>query len=130
MKPFTSGELEVMQVLWRHGSLKPAEIQVRFPRPIQNAALRSVLLVLLEKGHVTRRKEGKAYFYEARTRSQHTLSQTVRRLADIFSGGSAAALIARMIETSELTAAEIEELKRLADQKTGQKEGRDDPSRS
>ena len=43
MKPFTSGELEVMQVLWQHGSLKPAEIQARFPRPIQNAALRSVL---------------------------------------------------------------------------------------
>ena len=130
MKPFTSGELEVMQVLWQHGSLKPAEIQARFPRPIQNAALRSVLLVLLEKGHVTRRKEGKAYFYEARTRSQRTLRQTVRRLADIFSGGSAAALIARMIETSELTAAEIEELKRLADQKAGQKGGRDDSPRS
>ena len=68
--PFTPGELEVMQVLWRHGPLKPGEIQRRFPRPIRNAALRSVLLVLLEKGHVTRDKEGRAYRYEARTAAQ------------------------------------------------------------
>jgi len=125
MKRLTDGELEVMQVLWRHGSLKPAEIQAHFPRPIQNAALRSVLLVLLDKGHVTRRKEGKAYYYEARTRRQRTLGQTVRRLAEVFSGGSAAALIAQMIETTELTAGEIEELKRLAERRAGGKEGND-----
>ncbi len=125
MKRLTDGELEVMQVLWRHGSLKPAEIQAHFPRPIQNAALRSVLLVLLDKGHVTRRKEGKAYYYEARTRRQRTLGQTVRRLAEVFSGGSAAALIAQMIETTELTAGEIEELKRLAERRAGEKEGKD-----
>ena len=53
MARFTEGELEVMQVLWEHGELKPGEIQERFPRGIRNAALRSVLLVLLEKGHVT-----------------------------------------------------------------------------
>jgi len=125
MKRLTDGELEVMQVLWRHGSLKPAEIQAHFPRPIQNAALRSVLLVLLDKGHVTRRKEGKAYYYEARTRRQRTLGQTVRRLAEVFSCGSAAALIAQMIETTELTAGEIEELKRLAERRAGEKEGKD-----
>ena len=50
MARFTEGELEVMQVLWEHGALKPGEIQERFPRGIRNAALRSVLLVLLEKG--------------------------------------------------------------------------------
>ena len=123
MKPFTTGELEVMQVLWEHGSLKPAEIQERFPRPIRNAALRSVLLVLLEKGHVRRTRVGKAYFYEARTRRQRTLAQTVRRLADVFSGGSAAALIAQMIETSDLKPEEVRELKRIADEK--QESGKD-----
>ena len=109
MKPFTPGELEVMQVLWKHGELKPAEIEARFPRAIRNAALRSVLLVLLDKGHITRKKVGKAYYYAARTRSQRTLGQTVRRLADVFSGGSAAALIAQMIETSDLSPEEIRE---------------------
>lgn len=114
MKLFTPGELEVMQVLWAHGELKPSEIQERFPRDIRNAALRSVLLVLLEKEHVVRKKIGKAYYYAARTRKGRTLKQTVHRLAEIFSGGSKAALIAQMIETSDLSPEEVMELRRLA----------------
>ena len=34
MPRFTQGELEIMRILWKHGELKPAEIQEHFPRPI------------------------------------------------------------------------------------------------
>ena len=47
---FTQCELEVMQILWGHGELKPVEIQERYSRPIKNAAVRFQLKVLLEKG--------------------------------------------------------------------------------
>src|SRR5688572_10823277 len=87
MDPFTPSELEVMQVLWQHGRLKPAEIEARFPRPIRNAALRSILLILLEKGHVVRRKVGKAFYYEAKTPSAGTLRSMARKLAEVFCGG-------------------------------------------
>ena len=70
MNSFTPGELEIMQVLWEFGSLKPAEIQANFPRTIRNAALRSALLVLMEKGHIERKKVGKAYYYSAITPSR------------------------------------------------------------
>ena len=117
MVTFTPGELEIMQVLWEHGSLKPAEIQDKFPRPIRNAALRSALLVLMEKGHIARKKVGKAYFYSARTPRESTLSRMARRMADIFCGGSKAALIAQLIETEELSREDIEELQRIARKK-------------
>ena len=68
MNGFTKGELEVMQVLWEHGLLKPGELQEHFLRPIGNAALRSVLLVLLEKEHVIRVRKGRAYYYKAKHR--------------------------------------------------------------
>jgi hypothetical protein len=42
--------------------MKPAELQQRFPWDIKNPALRSHLTILLAKGHVKRRKVGKAYF--------------------------------------------------------------------
>ena len=119
MALFTPGELEVMQVLWEHDALKPSEIQGEFHRPIRNAALRSVLLVLLEKGHVTRRKVGKAYHYKARTPRQSTLKKMTRRLADVFCGGSSAALIAHLIESEELSEEDIRELKRIAEMKAG-----------
>jgi len=107
---FTSGELEVMQVLWEHGKLKPAEIQKKFPRPIKNAALRSQLLILLEKGHVKREKIGKAYYYTAKTPPQRTLKHMVHELANVFFSGSRTALIAQLIQMENLSEDDIREL--------------------
>ena len=72
MPRFTQGELEVMRILWTRGELKPAEIHAHFPRKIKNPSLRSYLAILLEKGHVVRRRVGKAYYYRAKTRREST----------------------------------------------------------
>ena len=48
----TTAELEVMQVLWEHGELKPGEIQELLERDIKNPALRSILSILVETGLV------------------------------------------------------------------------------
>src|SRR5687768_13530960 len=74
MTKFTEVELEVMNILWEHGELKPAEVIEHYPRPIQNSAVRSFLAVLLKKGHVTRRKVGKAYYYKAKTPREQSFS--------------------------------------------------------
>lgn len=117
----TPGEIEVMRVLWEHGGeMSPPEIEARFPRPIKNAALRFQLKILLEKGHVTRRRVGKAYFYKAVTPRQRTFKSMARRMADIFFGGSAAGLIAELIKTEKLSDDEIRELENIAKGKTGQ----------
>ena len=114
MELFTKGELEVMRVLWEHGELTPPQIEERFPRPIGNAALRSVLLVLMEKGHVVRTRMGKAYVYSARTPLEKELRGTIRRISDIFFGGSTKSLIARLLEDEKLTEDEIRELRDVA----------------
>ena len=129
MKHFTPGELEVMQVLWAHGRLKPAQIEELFPRPIKNAALRSLLLILLGKGHVVRRRVGKAYYYEARTPREGSLRSMTRRLAEVFCGGSTASLIAHLLETEKLSEADIAELQRIAAQKLERPRARKQPAR-
>lgn len=121
MSKFTKSELEVMQVLWEHGALKPAEIEELFPRPIKNAALRSLLLVLLEKGHVTRQMKGKAFFYKAKTPRENTFKKMARQMANIFCGGSPAALIAQLIKVEDLSAEDIQELQDIANKKIGNK---------
>lgn len=117
MVSFSAGELEVIQVLWTHGALKPAQIQEHFGRPVRNETLRSVLRVLLEKGHVTRVKVGKAYFYEARTPREGTFRRMTRKIADTFCGGSPTELIAQLIRSESLTAADIRELQRVTAEK-------------
>ena len=112
--PLTSGETEVMQVLWEYGKLKPTEIQARFARPIKNAALRFQLKILLEKKHVSRRKVGTAYYYSAITLRQGAFKKMSRRMAKIFCSGSAAGLIAELIKTESLSSEEVRDLQQLA----------------
>ena len=121
MTNFTPGEFDVMRVLWEHDSLKPAEIQRKFPRPIRNAALRSVLLVLMEKGHVTPPKGRESYVYKAKAPKHGALKKMARRLADAFAGGSSVALIAELIKTEKLSEADIHELKRITAEKAREK---------
>jgi BlaI family penicillinase repressor len=116
MQRFTPGELAVMRILWEHGELKPPEIREHFPREIKDPALRSYLAVLLEKGHVTRRRKGRAYYYRARTPRESAFRQNLKRLVDAFCEGSTEALLVRLIRAERLSEEELIELKRAAEQ--------------
>jgi len=118
MVRFTPGELEVMQVLWNESPLKPADIEARLERPIGNAALRSVLRVLLEKGHVKRGKQGKAYYYRPARPATASFRQMARKLADVFCGGSSFDLIAQLIKSEKLSEEDIRRLEQLARDRT------------
>lgn len=115
MSRLTPGELHVMRILWKHGELKPAEIQQHYPEPIKNPALRSYLAILLEKGHVSRRQVGKAYFYRAVTRRESAFRKTVRELVNAYCDGSTQALLVSLLRNEKLSDRELLELKRLAE---------------
>jgi len=115
MPRFTPGELKVMKLLWEHGELKPSELQDRFPEPIKNPALRSYLTTLLEKGHVVRRRVGRAYYYKAMTRSRSAFRTMLGELVDTYCGGSIQALVMNIIKAERLGEDELLKLKQLAD---------------
>ena len=123
--PLTPGELDVIRILWDHGELKPAEIEERFPRPIKNAALRSYLSILVQKGHVTRRPVGKAYFYRAKTQRESAFSRTLRDLINGYCAGSPETLMMALIKSERLSETELLRLKRLAEDDAMLLRGRD-----
>lgn len=116
MAQFTKGELEVMRILWKLGELKPAEIQERFPRKIRNSSLRSYLTILLDKGHVARRRVGKAYVYRAKTRRESTFRTMVRDVARVCCDGSVKSLLCQLIQSEKLSDEDLLELKRLSEE--------------
>ncbi|MDB5338457.1 MAG: blaI 12 [Planctomycetaceae bacterium] len=115
MSQFTSGELRVMQLLWEHGELKPGELQELHPVPIKNPALRSYLKILVDKGHVSRRRVGKAFFYKANTPRQRAFSTMLGDLVRIFCAGSVDELVMALVRKEKLSEDDLLELKRLAD---------------
>jgi predicted transcriptional regulator len=114
MTELNDTELEVLRILWEEHPLKPAEIQSRFPSPIENATLRSLLVSMVERNHLERRKQGKAFFYSPVARKPGMLRRFSRRLSDVFAGGSPATLIAELIRTENLSEEELEQLRSIA----------------
>lgn len=127
---FTPGELKVMQLLWQGGEMKPAEIQAAYPEPIKNAALRSYLSILLEKGHVKRRLVGKAYYYAAVTQEHSAFQNLLGQLVETFFGGSKQQLIMSLVESEKLTPEQIEQLKQAADAKKSDRAAKSETSRN
>lgn len=118
MPELSKNELEAMRVLWRKSDLKPADIQSEFSWPIENPTLRSMLVVLVEKGLVVREKRGKTFYYKAKSSERTLMSRMTHAMAQVFSGGSTADLIAQLIKNEKLSPQEIEQLRRIADEKT------------
>jgi BlaI family transcriptional regulator, penicillinase repressor len=116
MSKFTRGELEVMRILWKDGELKPPEIQERFPRQIKNQSLRSYLTILLEKGHIMRRRMGKAYYYRPKTRRQPAFRAVLNDLVRVYCDGSIDNLLCQLIRTQKLSEADLLELKRISEE--------------
>ncbi|MGL4461134.1 MAG: BlaI/MecI/CopY family transcriptional regulator [Planctomycetia bacterium] len=116
MSRFTAGELRVMQLLWEHGELKPSDLQRLYAEPIKNSALRSYLTILVDKGHVARRKDGKAFFYAAATPRQQAFSTMLGDLVKTFCAGSVPELMMTLVRKEKLSEDDLLELKRLADQ--------------
>jgi len=122
MASLDPNELEILQVLWEHGAMKPAEIQARLSRPVKNSALRWQLGLMVESKQLARRKVGKAFYYEARVPRLSAFQKLTRRLAEIFTGGSAAALIGQLIESQEdLSEEDVRALRRIAARKVNNK---------
>jgi predicted transcriptional regulator len=129
MPRFTAGEMEVMRILWENGELKPSEIQKQFPRPIKNAALRSYLTILVEKGHLLRRSVGKAFYYRAKTRRESTFRTMLGDLVNTFCGGSSEALLCHLLAKEKLSPEELLNLQRMAQEEPPKLEASPDSPR-
>jgi BlaI family transcriptional regulator, penicillinase repressor len=108
MNSLNQNELEALRILWEEGELKPASIQNRFSWPIENATLRSVLVNLLEKGHITRKLRGKAFIYGACVKKATLLQNMLRTMARVFAGGSSRELVAQLVETGDIKPEDLE----------------------
>ena len=100
-------ELETLRILWARGAAKPAEIEADFSWPIENATLRSVLLNLVDKGQAVRELRGKAFYYAAKVPKTTLLQNLLRSLSQVFAGGSPGDLVAQLVETGDIRAADL-----------------------
>ena len=110
----TRGELRVMRLLWDHEELTPPELLELYDEPIKDPALRSYLTILMEKGHVKRRRVGKAFAYRAVTPKRRAFVAMVSELADAFCDGSLRSLMMNLAEHESLSKDDLQALQKAA----------------
>ncbi len=90
-----------MDFVWRTGPASASDIHAALPDPPSYSAVRALLAVLVEKGHLAVRADGRRYIYEPTTPRATARSGAVRRLLDTFFDNSAANLVASLLDPRE-----------------------------
>lgn len=115
----TEREAQFMQVLWDRGAVTAEQVRLALPRKLHDSTVRTVLRVLERKGQVRHRKRGRTYVYRPVRARSHAERSAVRSLLERFFGGSAEALMLRLIEDEHLTPKQLDELRNRPSKRRG-----------
>ena len=117
----TSGELEILQVLWTRGPSTVREVHEALSsgRPTAYTTTLKLLQIMAEKGLVTRDEKQRAHIYKPRLARERTQSQVVRNLVDRVFEGSAARLVMHALSSTRASSEELAEIRRLIDEMEG-----------
>ncbi|MBS1859946.1 MAG: BlaI/MecI/CopY family transcriptional regulator [Acidobacteria bacterium] len=117
-------ERQIMEVLYRLGKASVAEVLAKLPDPPSYSAVRGMLTLLEEKGHVRHKRDGMRYVYTPAVAPAKARRSALRQLVSTFFGGSPMAAAAALLEMSggELSAEERDQLSALIAR--SEKEGR------
>jgi predicted transcriptional regulator len=117
-------ERQIMDALHHRGSATAAEIQAALPDPPSYSAVRALLRILEEKGHLKHRREGARYVYMPRASQASARRSALKRVVSTFFQGSVTQAMAALLETADtrLPDSELHQLRQLIDQ--ARKEGR------
>ena len=113
-----------MDALHTKESATAAEVRAALPDAPGYSAVRALLRILEEKGHVRHRQEGARYVYLPRASRETASRSALKRVVSTFFQGSVTQTMAALLENSDtrLTDAELSKLQQLI--KEAQKEGR------
>jgi BlaI family transcriptional regulator, penicillinase repressor len=124
-RSFTEVELEFMRILWENGESSPEAFRDALStqgRSLSGGSIRNMLAIMGEKGYVSRRKVGKAFFYRAKIREEDARARMVRDLVKTFFFGSESLLVASLLDTRDIRPDELSEIETLiADRKLRKK---------
>jgi predicted transcriptional regulator len=111
-------ERQIVDILYSHGRATAAEVQTALPDPPSYSAVRAMLRILEEKGHVTHQQDGPRYVYVPTVERDNAQRSALRHMLKTFFDGSAEQAISALLDESsqKLSDAELDRLARLIDQ--------------
>lgn len=94
-------ERQIMEVLYRMGKASSAQVRDSLPSPPTYAAVRTLLSILLEKGHIRYERIGLRNYYEPVVPRDEMARDMIDGVVKNFFGGSVERVVAALIEPGD-----------------------------
>jgi predicted transcriptional regulator len=107
-------ERQIMDILYQRGKASASEVREAMPDAPGYSAVRAMLRVLEEKGHVKHLEEGLKYVYVPVVAREKAKRSAVKHVLDTFFSGSPEQIVAALLDVSSERLTH-EELDRMAD---------------
>jgi predicted transcriptional regulator len=116
-------ERQILDILYERGQATAAEVQTALPEPPSYSAVRALLRILEEKGHVRHQQDGPRYVYLPTVARDNAQRSALQHVLKTFFDNSAEQAISALLDdsSSKLSPAELDRLARLID--TARKSG-------
>ena len=117
-------ERQIMDIVYARGEASAADVHNALPDAPSYSAVRALLAILVEKGHLKHRTEQGRYIYVPTRRRAQVGRSALRRVLDTFFEGSLEKAVAALLAGSDasLSQEELQRLGQLIEQ--SRKEGR------
>lgn len=119
-------ERQIMDVIYAHGEATISQVLTEMPEPPQRGALRTLLRIMEQKGHIVRRQEGREITYRPTQPRGKAGRSALERVLDVFFAGSlekaVAAHLSDPARKEKLTAEELQRLAELIEEAKGKGE--------
>jgi predicted transcriptional regulator len=111
-------ERQIVDVLFKLGRSSTAEVRAELPDPPSYSAVRALLRILEEKGHVRHEQDGPRYVYMPTVARENAKRSALRHLVQTFFEGSTAQAISALLDSSasKLSDADLDRLGRILDE--------------
>jgi predicted transcriptional regulator len=117
-------ERQIMDVVYRLGKAAVNDVLERLPDPPSYSAVRALMRILEEKGHLKHEQDGPRYVYIPTVPRDAAQGAALSHMVRTFFGGSTEAAVAALLELPEhgLSENELQRLSHLIDE--ARKQGR------
>ena len=106
-------ERQIMDILYRLGRVTAGEVLENLPEPPSYSAVRAMLRVLEEKGHIKHQQDGPRYMYVPTLGREKARKSALRHMLQTFFDGSTEQAVAALLDLSKPEMSE-QELARLS----------------
>jgi predicted transcriptional regulator len=116
-------ERQIMDIIYKRREATVAEVLEDLPNPPSYSAVRTILRVLEEKGHVEHQQIGPRYVFSPTVRRDEARRSALKHLVHTFFDGSTEQAMASLLDISrsELSNVDLDRLSQLVEQ--ARKEG-------